>query len=105
MAKDFTVTVHDPERASEFATVFGTTTVCIRSPLPSLADLPGRPNALVYELDLAELTDDQRQRLINHIATKFSIPAEEVAAELDVVGMPILAENVAIAIHNPQRWL
>lgn len=104
MAKDFTATVHNPERAAEFAAVFGSTTVCIKSPLPIPVSVPGHPATLAYELDLQQLTADQRQRLIDHIAAKFGRDAEEVAADIDTVGVPILAEHVTIAVHNPQKW-
>lgn len=105
MSQDFTATVRDTVRVAEWEAVFGDTNVCIKSPVPIVANLPGRPGVPIYELDLAQLTAVQRERLIAHIAAKFNIPADEVAADLDTIGVPILADDVTITIHNPQKWL
>lgn len=105
MGKDFTATiVKKGERADEWQEILGSTTINIKSPLPSYANLPGKPKELIYELDLALLTAGQRYRLVTHLSTKFNMWADEVEAHLDRVGCPILAEDVTITVHNPQRW-
>lgn len=105
MSKDFVAHLTgDGERVAAWRAVFGDSQIYIRSFFPTLANLPGIGEAAVYELDLALLTADQRQRLVNHIANKFNVPADEVDADLDMVGCPILAEDVFVAVHNPQRW-
>ena len=64
MGEDFKVTICDPERKAEWEAVLGTTTVHVKSPFPTLANLPGHPGALIYELDLDFLSQEQRQKLI-----------------------------------------
>lgn len=103
---DFTAHINgDDERAAAWQIVFDSAAVPLRSPIPHLARLPGRGEELVYLLDIEALTADQRGRLVTHIADKFNIPAEEVDADLDTHGCPILAEHVTVSIANPWRWL
>lgn len=96
MSKDFQVRVTNPERVAEWREVLGTDIVPVRSPIPSRANLPGHPRAMIFELDLPLLTDDQRQRLIRHLANKFGLDESDVAAELDAQGVPILAEDCVV---------
>lgn len=72
MSKDFKVTVHDPTRQAEWEQVYGSTSVCVRSPIPEWANLPGRGRSLVYLLDLSELTGEQRERQIAHITEGYA---------------------------------
>jgi len=104
MGKDFTVTITDPQRAEEFKRIFGTTTVHVTSPFPERVNLRGTPHSLVYMLDLELITDGQRHALIQHIADKFQLPPDQVAATLDQHGVPILAENCVVSIEHPQKW-
>ena len=106
MSTDFTAHINgDDERAVAWLRVFDDTAVPLRSPIPHLARLPGRGEELVYLLDIEALTAEQRGRLVQYIAAKFGIPAEEVDAGLDTHGCPILAEHVTVSIANPWRWL
>ena len=103
MSRDFRVIVHNPERIVEWMAVFGTNILYVKSPIPFFADLPGRPNTLVYELDLAQYTDEQRHRLVQHIAAKFHI--DPLTVEIDMEqGVPILAEDCNVSVSNPLRW-
>lgn len=105
MSKDFVAHLTgDGERVAAWRSIFGDSQIYIRSPFSVLANLPGIGEAAIYELDLELLTAEQRQRLVNHIANKFNVPADEVERDLDTVGCPILAEDVFVAVHNPQRW-
>ena len=101
--RDFWVTVTG-ERAAEWRQVLGTDTVAVLSPIPHRADLPGRPGALIHLMDLGALTGEQVGRLTAHLATKFGLPIEEVQAGLAEQGVPILADDCMVAVHNPQRW-
>ena len=103
--KDFKVTITDPERAAEWLVILGTTTVCVESPFPILANLPGHPRAEIYLLDLDLLTVEQRERLISHLCRKFGVPAGEAETEIARAGIPILAEHCILIIDNPIRWL
>ena len=106
MSTDFTARIDgDDERPAAWRAVFGDDTVPLRSPIPQMTNLPGRGEELVYLLDIAALTADQRGRLVQYIASKFNYPAEEVDATLDDHGCPILAEHVMVTIANPWRWL
>lgn len=106
MSTDFTARIDgDDERTAAWRAVFGDDTIPLRSPIPHMANLPGRGEELVYLLDIEALTADQRGRLVQHIASRFDYPAEEVDATLDDHGCPILAEHVTVTIANPWRWL
>lgn len=104
MSRDFKVTVFDPERAAEWQEIMGTTTLCVKSPIPSQASLPGIKTALIYELDLDLLTEEQLHRLVTHIANKFNYTPEEVKEALPIQGVPILADDCTVSMGNPQRW-
>lgn len=91
-----TATIKNPERLAFWQEVFGGDTVPILSIIPSRANLPGIPDAVVYLLDLRVITADQRERLIAGIARKFNLPNEEVAAGLDEYGVPVLADDVTV---------
>lgn len=107
MNKDFTATISqsaDPERAAAWREVFGGDTVILKSPIPGRANLPGKGETEVYEIDIAALTPEQRQRLITHLAAKFELDPDDVDGNLDQHGCPILSTDVWVTIHNPQRW-
>ena len=103
--KDFRVTITDPVRAAEWQEILGTTTVCVRSPIPTLGELPGHPKALIYELDLNMLTPEQFENIVVFISKKFNEPVEAVRAGILILGMPILADDCMVIVENPQRWL
>ena len=104
MAKDFTATITNPARAAEWEALLGATTVYIKSPLPIPASLPGHPPATIYELDLDLITDEQRQRLIQHFHLKFGVPKDTIMQTLDEMGVSILAADCVITVANPQKW-
>lgn len=104
MSKDFVVSATG-ERATEWLEVFGTYQLPVTSPVTTWASAPGIARAEFYMLDLAELTDDQRERLIVHTARKFGMRPGEVADGLAEHGMPLLAEGLSLTVYNPQRWL
>lgn len=104
MGKDFTVTVTNSERAAMWLDVLGTATVHVKSPVATRANLPGKPNSLIYELDLEMITPEQREKLVAYIAQKFGIPSDDVAASLDDHGVPMLADDCIVTVVNPQRW-
>ncbi|RJQ44381.1 MAG: hypothetical protein C4534_06535 [Gaiellales bacterium] len=106
MSRDFMVTVsRDSERAKDFEATLGTTTVPVLSPAPFRTNLPGKPNELVYLLDLSELTNEQKEKLTRFLAARFDLDYREVAKDLKSHGVPILASDCSVAIYNPQRLL
>lgn len=105
MPKDFTATISSTsERAETWRQVLGTRTIYLKSFIPVSFDLPGKPCTKSYELDLTLLTTEQRQRLIDYICNKFNFKKGYVDYNLDVVGCPILAEDVTVTVKNPQKW-
>lgn len=105
MAKDFTVTVFG-ERGEEFQQIFGTKTVHVRSPFPQMAHLDGKSEAeSVYMLDLEMLTTEQRTKLVEHVANKFSAEPAAVEAAINALGLPIRANETVVTVENPQKWL
>lgn len=97
------MTVNGP-RGDEFEQVCGCRTFPVRSPIPGLADLPGKPAAPVYLLDLDEVEPNTIAKIINHLMLKFNVPPDEVQREIAENGIPILAEDCTVAILHPQRW-
>lgn len=107
MAKDFRVTITTPARAAEWLAAVGDDTVCVKSPIPHYATIPGREGPeLVYDLDLEMLTKEQFDGLCIFLANKFSSPLDEVRAALSDTNynLPILQSDCMLSVHNPQRW-
>lgn len=104
MSKDFVVSATG-ERAAEWREVFGTDRLPVESPIPEWASAPGHERAQFYKLDLAELTDAQRERVIAHVAAKFGQDLAEVRNRLPFHGMPLLAEGLSLTVYHPQRWI
>lgn len=86
--------------------VFGRTEVCVLSPLPVLVAVPGfdEPQS-AYMLDLKEISDYEKARLIEHIYETFKVDVMEIHELLDKHGVPILAGECALIIENPQVWI
>lgn len=106
MKSDFTATIAERSpRSEDWKTVFGTKTIALKHPIPQQGNFPEVGIQEFYEVDLKALTEEQRERMIAHIAKRFHLAVEEVRAGLDKVGCPILAEDVTITIHNPMKWL
>lgn len=106
MGKDFKAIIREgTPRYQEWIDVLGSNEMFLKSFMPTWASAPGIEAGLFFQMDLALLTAEQRERLIKHIATKFGVDQQEVAAKLDQVGCPVLDQDVTIVVHNPQRWL
>lgn len=98
--KTFATIRVDSERAAAWREVFGGDRVPVKSILPGRANLPGKMNALVYEMDIAALTPDQRSRLVASIASRFEQDPAFVEANLDREGCPVLADDVTVSATN-----
>lgn len=106
MGKDFTVTVDNPKRMDDWVSMFDTVTVHVTSPIPVEAFLPGFDEPqLIYELDLGLITKQQRQKLVRYLSQKFNIPMAEIDRQIDSHGVPILAADCMVTVHNPHKWL
>ncbi len=89
--------IQNPERKEFWKEVFGGDRAPIKSIFMRRADLPGHKRALIYELDLAALSAQQRASLVLHISKQFGYTVREVEADLDTQGMPILASDVIVS--------
>ena len=86
-------------RAADWERVFGSRQIPIKSPVPHRGSAPGHASAEFYELALEQLSPEQRERLVHHLAERFEIPPAEVYVELRRHGyVPILAEDVSVSI-------
>ena len=93
-----TARVHNPERIDFWKGIFDGDRVPIKSFVAQSAHLPGFDEPqMIYELDLKAITDEQREKLIQAIAQKFDMPVATVADELDIHGVPILADDVVVS--------
>lgn len=104
MATDFHVTIHG-ERGEEWERIAGTATFPVQSPIPVLAELPGRGTQRVFLLAIDELEASTLEKIVAHLAAKFGVPPEETEAEVRAHGIPILDEECSLMIQNPQKWL
>jgi hypothetical protein len=105
MSHDFWVSVSG-DREPLFREIFGDNRVPIESPVGEYAALPGLSGPqYVYKLALGEITRKQRANVVAHLARAFGYAEAEVERDLDAVGMPILARDASVIVHNPQRWL
>lgn len=86
----------DPERARIFMEVFGSHTIPLLSFVPSWQSFP-TGEQLCYRVNLRAITPDQRGRLVDYIARRFDYEPAYVEANLDQIGMPVLAEHMTIA--------
>ena len=64
------IIVCDGVRATEWREVMGSHELPVVSPFPQRANLPGHNAALVYKLDLNQVTAEQRERLVAHRHTR-----------------------------------
>lgn len=106
MGRDFAVTINNEDRLRDWIDMFDSVQVYVQSPVPQIAELPGfdEPQK-VFMLDLELISSRQRQKLVNYLANKFGLDPSVVEAGIDEEGVPILAEDCMVTIHNPQRWL
>ncbi len=107
MSKQFQVTVTNPDRAALFQRVFGSATVAVQFPFPVLADLPApEGEQLVYLLDLREISDQQRARLVEHFIAEFNLDRVFVEDRITGQGVPILARDaIMTTTANLGLWV
>ncbi len=97
------IIVRDGVRATEWREVMGSHELPIVSPFPRRVNLPGHDAALVYMLNLQQITPEQREKLVAHLARKFWLPEQEVREQIERVGVPILAVDCIVV--SDQRGL
>lgn len=90
----------ESERAAWWLEVFGGDRCPVKSILPQRGNLPGKPDALFYEMDIAALTPEQRGRLVQSLAKRFGYILTLVEFSLDNYGCPVLADDVVVSTTN-----
>ena len=98
------VTINGP-RGDEWERVCGTRTFPVTSFNPVRANLPGKPNAEVYIMNVQAMKSEVLDKIIAHLAVKFGIPVSEIEADMAAHGNPILAEDCTVVLNDPQRWV
>lgn len=86
-----------PSEPAEDRKATGGDEVPIVSIVPQIGSFPGVGEQRFYSLDLKAISAEQRQRLVLSIADKFNLTVDEVAADIDRVGVPILASDVIVS--------
>lgn len=75
----------------------------VRSSEAEAARFDGRPGPVpVYLVDLEALTPGLLRKVVERTAREFGATVEEVLAQLDAMGLPVLAEGV-IVCEDPDR--
>lgn len=82
----------------------GTTELPILSLLPEPAETPiGLKN--VYMVDLDSLTKKQHEKLVKHLAERYHLPREQVEDDINIIGVPIIADDCQIITNEIGRYL
>lgn len=86
------------ERAASWRRVMGKSCLPLRSPYAYGAVLPGVGEAMVYDLALEQMTDEQVERLITELAETFGLQRIDVARVLKNDGCPVIADDVIVSV-------
>lgn len=106
MSAEFSVTINkDSARAADWLKMLGRLTVAVVSPQTIPVTSPHGEQEPAYFLDLSQLTPEEHNNLIEHIATRFNIPTNVVQSEINKAGVPIPAVDCSLVIHHPQKWI
>lgn len=104
MSTDFHVTIHGT-RGEEWQRVAGTNHFPVKSPIPSLATLPGYSEPQrVFMLDIPEIEAATLSKIVAHLSEKFQVPLDEAEQEIRAAGIPILAADCSVMVEHPQKW-
>lgn len=100
MADGFFARVVRSERFEAWQSVFGRYELPIVSPIPEIVCVPDYGFTRAYALDLDEVTAEDRERLIEHIAKRFELSVDYVAERIEQLGVPILADGVIVVMDD-----
>ena len=92
-------------RAADWQRIFQSDLVPLLSEAQVMLPLPELGMRGCYLLDLRRLDEGARNRLVAHLAARFTMPAGDVVGALDQFGVPILAADVALVRELPTYWL
>jgi len=103
--KALEVTINGP-RGDEWERVCGTRSFPVIDWEPVNATLPGLPGVQkVHRVNIQALDSETLHKIAAHLAKKFNASLPETLAAIARDGIPILAEDCTVVLHNPQRWL
>jgi hypothetical protein len=94
----YRVKIIDQDYAAEILPLLGTTTLCVRS---HHAHLFSASSLLCYDLDLAALTSDQRERLTQHVAARRGCTPDDAWKKLADTGWPVWVEGTRRLFDDP----
>ena len=105
MPKDFVGFLNEKtERGAGLVAIFGKPEVFLTSFIPQQVSWNGEVKR-AYMIDLAMYPAEVLDRLANHLSQRFNVSLAEVKRELPRIGCPLLADDVAVMIENPQRFI
>lgn len=82
-------------RAAAWREVFGELRAPITSPIPRLVNVVGVGDVDCFFVEVEQLSEEQRERLVAFIVRRFGTPAEDARRDLEERGVfPLLAEDV-----------
>lgn len=87
----------NPGRAEIWRRIYGTDVIPLKSFVPQRGSLPGKPDALFYEVDTRVITPEQRARLVDYLSEAFNQERSFVENNLDLIGVPVLADDVMVS--------
>lgn len=89
-------------RGREWQDATGLVKFPVLSPFPVRATLPGFTEATdVYLVATHRLPIRTIAAIARHLAGKFGVESAEVIADIHRIGLPILAEDCIVLIHDP----
>ncbi|MFW9991992.1 MAG: hypothetical protein ACFFD4_08010 [Candidatus Odinarchaeota archaeon] len=99
-----TVSEND-ERAKVWTKCLGERQFPLKHPIPGIVKVALRDqepfDMTVYLGDPDRLTNEQKEKLIEHIQSNFGVPRQEIISGWTKQGIPIKAENLTITFcHN-----
>lgn len=101
MSFAFTATVTDELRRAAWLEYLGTDTLPIINGLPTLANVPGHPEATVYLVDFFCLGEDLQCRMVKMLAEKFGLQEMDVWLDLSLrPRVPVLADGVVVFAYG-----
>jgi hypothetical protein len=88
----------DPGRADLWKRIFPQNGhLPIRSPIPAGTGRFPDSESHFYYMDMSRVTPEQKQMIIQELARKFHLTEDEVASDIERVGIPIKADDVMVS--------
>jgi hypothetical protein len=95
-----TLNSHSP-RFNDWLSILGGNAVPLLSPIRRLANLGEEKDVYIYNLALDSLKPEQRDRLVQFVASKFGVAPVLVNEDLESLGFPIRAADVDLVyVHR-----